>query len=217
MLSKIVSFFFLLVFWWFLVLLFSNDTPIQKQDISNTKVLWTIQHKVNKPSFSSYSQCTWVWKTNNDVWLWTQECSVKWKKILLVPQDDMNAFYYAVDSWRWEKIQSLAFQIFDFDDIYTPEEIFDILYLKLLKSGLLGLENICNFEPDVSTNSQLWPVFRLIPKNKNIDTQNPCWEYGDSSWMNKYFIITKGEKSKAVFINQMQKNIFDIQSLQILQ
>jgi hypothetical protein len=35
--------------------------------------------------------------------------------------------------------------------------------------------------------------------------------------MNKYFIITKAEKSKAVFINQMQKNIFDVQSLQILQ
>lgn len=181
------------------------------------KVLSPLQHRLNTPSFAPYKECTWVWKTVKNIGVWAQECDIKWKKVSLLANDDANGFYYAIDSWKGYKIQSLAIQIFDYDDVYTPDELLDKIYLNLLKNWFLKIENLCEFLPSDSVNSAIWPIFHLVSKVQQWWKKSLCWEYGSSKSENKYFIITKWEKSKVLFINQMQKNIFDIQSIQILQ
>ncbi len=218
MFKRFLLLLFFIFIWTGIFFFFENGGNFVSNNSSQSwKVYNSIQHRLNTPSFSAYKWCSWTWKTMKNVGVWIQECSVKWKKVSLVANEEANGFYYAVDSWKWYEPQSLAIQIFDYDGIFTPDELLDKIYVNLLKNWFLKLESLCEFVPDEKVHSNLWPAFHLVSKTKHLSKESLCWEYGDSSLYHRYFIVTKEEKSKIFFINQVQKNIFDIQSLKILQ
>jgi hypothetical protein len=128
-------------------------------------------------------------------------------------------YYYSIQKWWKYVAQQLAIQTFDFREDLTPDEIMDSLYNEFIQNWLIKAWDLCYFEEDTIPWVTGWPVFRLVSKRTATSaTISLCWDYWAASGVNKYFMITKKEQnSKAVFVNQMQKNIFDIQSLQILQ
>lgn len=179
----------------------------------------SFQYKLNQPSFSAYEWCHWQWKTSLTIGLWVQECTLKWKQVTISPQDKTDLYYYALKKWGKYVAEELAIQSFDFNWNSTPDEIMDSLYSQFISTGVLKVSDLCYFQKDTISGITDWPIFRLVSKKdvNNSNTWSFCWDYWASSLRNKYFMITKkGEISKAVFVNQMQKNIFDVQSLQIL-
>ena len=206
MFRVILKRFFLFSLFILFFFLFYIYIDIQSSPVPERKSYWVIEHKINAPSFEAYKWCKWQWKNFADMGLWTQECFIKWKLLSLSWAIDGNSLFYTIG----QKKDILALQIFDeFDDSYSEENILDAIYIKLLRSGFLKLESLCNFEMYSENDTKL---YKLFSKNKNSD----CWDYWANTQKNTFFIIKKYTNGKRVFfINQMQKKLFDVQSLHI--
>lgn len=165
-----------------------------------------IEHKINSPHFPAYKWCTWEWKNFDNIGLWIQNCIVKEKKLTLDSVSRSLPLFYSISG----KQDTLALELFDsFDLSYSEDAILDSVYMKLLQSWFLKIESLCYFEKVIQND---FKIYRLVSKNKALN----CWDYGTNDMKDTFFIIKKHNSGKIIFfINQMQKKLFDVQSLHI--
>lgn len=184
------------------------------ENIEKTPVLnQIITSQIQQKPFTAYAGCEVVKKSLENLEFYAQDCTVKWKKISIMPNETLPGFYVSIGNGNWEYVpQEMAVQIFDIGEYSDRAAWIEKLLWFLKEKGMLQNEK-CNFIKDIGKSSDQRKVFQLVSEAK---TQWDCWEYSSqgSDTYEKYFILMDNDK-KIVFLNQRKsKNLIDEFSVQ---
>ncbi len=170
-----------------------------------------------KVPFKPYPNCTVSWKSSLWVGVDVQDCFIKGKKLSVVADEKLGAYYIGVDSGSGYIMQELAIQIFDVGVEWDEKQRLQKVLDTLKKSGNSDSYAKCSFVKDEKLSDAQKSVYTMIGDVKTDGTSTDC---GDYDYKNKnhfrYFYIYPG-KSKILFINQLkEKRLFDEKSVQVL-